>query len=89
METPFDASWRKRHIWQHVIGGVIWYLILLAPPFGSLDPWWRVYWATVIQGIWERYQREYEPTYPVWSMLGDTLCASFGATLCAIIQKIV
>ena len=53
--------------------------MFLAPPFDGLNPWWRVYWAGCVQGIWERYQREYDPTYPQWSMAWDTAFALFGA----------
>lgn len=79
-------TWWVRHGWQHVVGGLVWFLLLsLVPPTADLSPWVRLYWVAFIQGIWERYQREYDPTYPLWSMVGDwTLAVAGGALLAAV-----
>lgn len=79
---PFrDAEWRRVHVWQHLAGGVVWALCLQMPPFGDLDLWSQLFWVTFIQAVWERYQREYDPTYPVWSMVWDTGLAVVGGAV--------
>ena len=78
--SVFDADWRRTHVWQHMVGGAIWIGVLCLPPLRLTVPE-RLIWVTVIQGVWERYQREYDPTYPVWSMVGDTVLASTTAAI--------
>lgn len=80
----WDGEWQRRHVWQHLLGGVVWWGLLV---LGGIAPWAAVYWTAVIQGGWERFQREYEPTYPVWSMAADTLLAVVGAALVAWIAS--
>lgn len=79
----YDAQWRRTHIFAHVFGGIVWSLILCLPPL-QLTVWQRVMWVGIIQGVWERYQREYDPTYPLWSGAADTLLAVVGAILFGI-----
>lgn len=80
---PFhDRAWQKRHLWQHLVGGAVWVVLLsLVAPTAGLPALTRLYWVCVIQGVWERYQREYDPTYPAWSGVADWVLTVAGAAL--------
>lgn len=83
---PFrDREWRRTHIWQHIVGGMVWFGVLHLPPLHPTDAQLLI-WTTVIQGVWERYQREYDPFYPIWSMAWDTALAVLG---CAILVGVL
>jgi len=78
----FDADWRRVHVVPHLVGGVVHAAVLLAAILLVLagHPFWAAWvLATYVQGLWERFQREYDPTYPAWSMVGDTVIASVAA----------
>lgn len=80
-----DADWRRTHILAHLLGGAVWYFVLHLPPL-DLTSVQLLLWTTVIQGVWERYQREYDPTYPLWSMVWDTGLAILGCALLLVVE---
>ena len=85
---PEGADWRRTHILAHLIGGMVWWGILHLPPL-HLTPGQMLLWVGVIQGVWERYQREYDPTYPYWSIAWDTLFGLAGAAVAIQVERLV